>query len=55
MGEIPSIYNYLSIGLLVIELICYFTFTYYPLKIFIFKDPITSKYGIEGHPCSHHH
>ena len=55
MDKLPSIYNYLSIGLLIIELLCYFTFTYYPLKNFIFKDPITSKYGIEGHPCSHHH
>lgn len=53
--NIPSIYTYLSIGLLVIELLCYFTFTYYPFKNFIFKDPITHKYGIDGHPCEHHH
>ena len=55
MNELPSIYTYLSIGLLVIEMICYFTFTYYPFENFIFKDPITGKYGLEGHPCSHHH
>ena len=55
MNELPRIYTYLSIGLLVIEMICYFTFTYYPFKNFIFKDPITHKYGLEGHPCSHHH
>ena len=55
MDKLPSIYNYLSIGLLVIELICYFTFTYHPFKNFIFKDPITHKYGLEGHPCSHKH
>ncbi len=23
--------------------------------MFIFKDPITHKYGIKGHPCHHHH
>ena len=55
LNTLPSIYTYLSIGLLVIEMICYFTFTYYPFKNFIFKDPITGKYGLEGHPCSHHH
>ena len=52
--NISSIYTYLSIGLLIIELFCYFTFTYYPFKNFIFKDPITHKYGVEGHPCKHH-
>ena len=53
--NIPSIYTYLSIGLLVIEMICYLLFTYNPFKNFIFKDPITGKHGIEGHPCSHNH
>ncbi len=55
LNTLPSIYTYLSIILFVIEMICYFTFTYYPFKNFIFKDPITGKYGLEGHPCSHHH
>jgi hypothetical protein len=36
------------IGLIII-IICYFVFTYFPPKIFIFQDPITNKYGIEGH------
>ena len=52
--DIKNIYTYLCIILLIIELLCYFTFTYYPFKNFIFKDPITDKYGVEGHPCEHH-
>ena len=52
---LPKVYTYLSIILLLIELIAYFTLTYKPFKNFIFSDPITHKYGIEGHPCHHHH
>ena len=55
MSNLTSIYTYLSIGLLVIEFVLYFTLTYYPYKNFIFKDPITHKYSLEGHPCSHNH
>ena len=55
MSNLTSIYTYLSIGLLVIEFVLYFTLTYFPPKNFIFKDPITHKYSLEGHPCSHHH
>ena len=52
---IPTIYTYLSIFLLLIELISYLTLTYYPIKNFIFKDPISNKYGIEGHTEMHNH
>ncbi len=36
------------IGLIIIFLI-YITRTYVPIKNFLFKDPITKKYGINGH------
>ena len=52
---IPTIYTYLSIILLIIELTSYLTLTYYPIKNFIFKDPISNKYGIEGHTEMHKH
>ena len=50
-----EIYVYISFVLIFIELLMYFTLTYHPLKNFIFKDPITKKYGLEGHPCHHNH
>lgn len=55
LSNIPSIYTYLSIVLLIAELIAYLYLTFKPFKNFIFKDPITHKYGLEGHPCHHHH
>ena len=55
IDSLPFIYTYLSCILLFIELGFYFFLTYNPRKNFIFKDPITNKYGIEGHPCHHHH
>ena len=55
LSNIPSIYTYLSIVLLIVELITYLYLTFKPFKNFIFKDPITHKYGLEGHPCHHHH
>ena len=53
--NVNSIYIYLSIALLVIELILYLLLTFKPFKNFIFKDPITNKYGLDGHPCQHKH
>lgn len=53
--ELPFIYTYLSCILLFIEVGAYMFLTFRPLKNFIFKDPITNKYGLEGHPCNHHH
>ena len=55
LDGIDSIYQYLSILLLLIELTAYLLLTFHPFYNFIFKDPITHKYGLEGHPCSHHH
>lgn len=46
---------YIGAGLLILEMTTYFYLTLKPYNNFIFKDPITNKYGIEGHPCSHHH
>ena len=49
------IWVFLGSLLFFIELEAYFILTYKPLKNPIFKDPITHKYGIEGHPCHHKH
>ncbi len=53
--NISSTIAYLSIVLLIIELVAYFILTFKPFKNILFKDPITKKYGIDGHPCEHHH
>ena len=55
LSSYPNIFNYISIVLIIIELALYFTLTFKPLKNFMFKDPITKKYGLEGHPCHHDH
>lgn len=55
LNNISDIYIYLSIILLIIELTAYLYLTFNPFKNFIFKDPITHKYGLEGHPCHHQH
>jgi len=52
---VSEIFVYLSIVLLSIELGFYFYFTFNPGNNFLFKDPITHKYGLAGHPCNHHH
>ncbi len=44
--ELSNVYVYLSIGLLLLELIAYFYLTFHPFINFIFKDPITDKYGL---------
>lgn len=55
LTDYSNIFNYISIGLIILELLLYFYLTYNPIKNFIFKDPITNKYGLDGHPCEHHH
>ena len=50
-----NIFTYISLVLILIELFLYFYLTYHPLKDFLFTDPITKKYGLEGHPCHHDH
>lgn len=47
--ELPEVYKTSSIIGLIIIAICYLTFSYYPPKNFLFEDPITHKYGVEGH------
>lgn len=46
------IYTYLSVIVLFIIFGFYMVLTLSPIKSFLFKDPITKKYGIKGH--SHH-
>ena len=36
------------VGMFII-IVAYFTWTYNPPKIFLFKDPISNKYGINAH------
>ena len=55
INPLPFIYTYLSGILLFIELAAYMFLTFQPLKNFIFKDPITHKYGLRGHSHEHHH
>ena len=55
LDELPFIYTYLSAILIFIEMGMYFLLTYHPQKNFIFEDPITHKYSLEGHPHNHSH
>ncbi len=52
---LPFIYTYLAAILLFAEMSAYLTLTYMPFKNFIFRDPISHKYGLEGHTEMHHH
>ncbi len=49
---LPFFYIYLSVVLLFIIFGFYMVLTLQPIKNFLFKDPITKRYGIRGH--SHH-
>ena len=56
LDALPFIYVYLSAILLFLELGCYFFLSFQPFKNFIFEDPISHKYGLEGHAtCGGHH
>ena len=55
MNELPFIFTYLSVILLFFEICAYMFLTFQPMKHFIFKDPITHKYGISGHSHEHNH
>ena len=46
---VPYIFNYMGAVLLFLIFGFYMTATLLPLKNFLFKDPITKKYGIKGH------
>lgn len=49
MENLPYIINYLSCIGLFMAFGCYMTLTLLPMKNFIFKDPITKKYGYKAH------
>ena len=55
LDNVLSIYVYLSIFLLFIEILAYLYLTFNPFKNFLFEDPISYKYGLEGHTEMHHH
>ncbi|HOO68037.1 MAG TPA: DUF6512 family protein [Bacilli bacterium] len=46
MKKISKLCSKMSIVGIILILLSYFIFTYYPLEIFLFKDPITNNYGI---------
>lgn len=49
LEPIPYVLRYISLILIFIIFALYLLLTIYPIKIKLFKDPITEKYGIEGH------
>ena len=54
LNDLGNTYNIIGIIGTIIVFIMYSLFSYYAPKIFLFKDPITKKYGLEGHPCHEH-
>lgn len=46
---VGNIVNIISIFLIVLIFLFYIVGTFFPIKNFIFKDPITKRYGIHGH------
>lgn len=44
--SIPNIINIYAIFFCLIIFLMYITFTIFPIKCYLFKDPITKKYGI---------
>ena len=55
LDALSFIYVYLSVILFFLEISAYIFLTYQPLRNFLFEDPISHKYGIEGHTEIHHH
>lgn len=55
LNPLPFIYHYLSWILLLTEVFAYSFLTFKPLKNFIFEDPISHKYGLDGHSEIHNH
>lgn len=55
IDSLPFIYSYFSFIILIIEFASYMFLTFQPMKNFIFKDPISKKYGLKGHTEIHHH
>ena len=52
IASLPFYLTYISVIVLFIIFGFYMVLTLLPIKNFLFKDPITNKYGIKGH--SHH-
>ena len=48
------LYRYMSVVILFVIFGFYMVLTLLPIKNFLFKDPITKKYGIKGHSHLHH-
>ncbi len=55
IDALPFIFSYFSFILLIIQFACYMLLTLHPLKSFLFKDPISKKYGLKGHTEMDHH
>lgn len=53
INPIDYVYIYLSCLLLFVLFGCYLLLTLMPLKNFLFKDPISNKYGFRGHTEIH--
>lgn len=47
MPKLPSFLNYFSTFIIVILIIKFSLFTFFPPKLFVFKDPASGKYGLE--------
>lgn len=46
MNPVNYVINYVSLIILILIFICFLIFTYTPLYNFLFKDPISKRYGI---------
>ncbi len=55
LNDLGNLYNVIGIIGIIIIFILWNLLSFYAPKNFIFKDPITHKYGLEGHPCHHDH
>ena len=55
MNSLGFIYQYIAVVLLFVLFGTYMVATLMPLKRPIFKDPISKKYGIDGHTEMHKH
>lgn len=47
---VSEAFQYLPCLGILILFVCYLTFTFKPIKNFIFRDPITNRYGFKAHP-----
>ncbi len=49
VNSVSYVVKYISLILLFLTFACYLLLTIFPLENIIFKDPITKKYGFDGH------